>query len=73
MQPQQMAAISSFTGYPTSSAKARPLVEPQMRDNPDIYVSDETYARLVPGKDISQKDMRARMRTWTTLKTSSAH
>ncbi|CAI8905564.1 extracellular solute-binding protein [Pseudomonas donghuensis] len=73
MQPQQMAAISSFTGYPTSSAKARPLVEPQMRDNPDIYVSDATYARLIPGKDISQKDMRARMRTWTTLKTSSAH
>jgi putrescine transport system substrate-binding protein len=73
MQPQQMAAISSFTGYPTSSAKARALVDPQMRDNPDIYVSDATYARLIPGKDISQRDMRARMRAWTTFKTSQAN
>ncbi|AKA26707.1 extracellular solute-binding protein [Pseudomonas chlororaphis] len=70
MRPANMAAISNATGYPTSSAKARPLVEAGMRDNPDIYVDDATYARLIPGKDIPQPDMRARMRAWTTFKTS---
>ncbi|MFI8747485.1 extracellular solute-binding protein [Pseudomonas sp. NPDC077186] len=71
MRPQNMAAISNFTGYPTSSAKARPLVDADMRNNPDIYVDEATYARLIPGKDIPQRDMRARMRAWTSFKAAS--
>jgi putrescine transport system substrate-binding protein len=72
MRPENMAAISNFTGYPTSSAKARAAVDPQMRDNPDIYLSEAGYARLIPGKDIPQRDMRARMRAWTQFKTATA-
>ncbi|MDG9922625.1 MULTISPECIES: extracellular solute-binding protein [unclassified Pseudomonas] len=71
MRPQNMAAISNFTGYPTSSAKARPMVDADMRNNPDIYVDEATYARLIPGKDIPQRSMRARMRAWTTFKTTA--
>lgn len=70
MRPENMAAISNFTGYPTASAKARPLVDARLRDNPDIYLSDATYTRLIPGKDIPQADMRARMRVWTRFKTA---
>ncbi len=70
MRPENMAAISNATGYPTSSAKARPLVDADMRNNPDIYVDEATYTRLIPGKDIPQRDMRARMRAWTTFKTA---
>ncbi len=73
MRPENMAAISNATGYPTSSAKARPMVADDMRNNPDIYVDEATYARLIPGKDIPQRDMRARMRAWTTFKTSIHH
>jgi putrescine transport system substrate-binding protein len=72
MRPQNMAAISNFTGYPTSNAKARPDVDATMRNNPDIYLDEATYARLIPGKDIPQSDMRARMRTWTKFKTATA-
>ncbi len=72
MRPDNMAAISNFTGYPTSNAKARPSVDAAMRNNPDIYLDDATFARLVPGKDIPQADMRARMRTWTKFKTATA-
>lgn len=72
MRPANMAAISNFTGYPTSSAAARALVDADMRNNPDIYVDDATYARLLPGKDIPQRDMRARMRAWTAFKTAKA-
>ncbi|MBZ9785661.1 extracellular solute-binding protein [Pseudomonas sp. REP124] len=72
MRPQNMAAISNFTGYPTSNAKARPGVDASMRDNPDIYIDEATYARLIPGKDIPQADMRARMRTWTKFKTATS-
>lgn len=71
MRPQNMAAISNFTGYPTSSAKARPLVDPAMRDNPDIYPDESAFQRLIPGKDIPQADMRARMRAWTKFKTAT--
>ncbi|MEN5239777.1 MULTISPECIES: extracellular solute-binding protein [Pseudomonas] len=70
MRPENMAAISSTTGYPTASAKARPLVDPRLRDNPDIYLNEAAYARLIPGKDIPQADMRARMRVWTRFKTA---
>jgi putrescine transport system substrate-binding protein len=72
MRPENMAAISNFTGYPTSNAKARPSVDDAMRNIPDIYLDDATYARLIPGKDIPQSDMRARMRTWTKFKTATA-
>ncbi|MCY1390215.1 Spermidine-binding periplasmic protein SpuE [compost metagenome] len=72
MRPENMAAISNFTGYPTSNAKARPSVDAAMRNNQDIYLDDATFARLVPGKDIPQADMRARMRTWTKFKTATA-
>ncbi|MGE8362926.1 extracellular solute-binding protein [Pseudomonas sp.] len=73
MRPEHMAAISNFTGYPTSSAKARPMVDAVMRNNPDIYVDEATYSRLIPGKDIPQRDMRARMRAWTQFKTARGH
>ena len=72
MRPANMAAISNFTGYPTSNAKARPSVDAGMRNNPDIYLDEATYARLIPGKDIPQADMRARLRTWTKFKTATA-
>lgn len=68
MRPENMAAISNATGYPTSSAKARPLVAEDMRNNPDLYADEATYARLIPGMDIPQRDMRARMRVWSTFK-----
>jgi putrescine transport system substrate-binding protein len=47
-------------------------VDASMRNNPDIYLDDATYERLIPGKDIPQSDMRARMRTWTKFKTATA-
>lgn len=73
MRPANMAAITNFTGYPTSNAKAKPMVDEGMRDNPDIYPDEATYARLITGEDIPQKDMRARMRTWTSFKTAKAN
>ncbi|NVZ52596.1 extracellular solute-binding protein [Pseudomonas sp. B6002] len=69
MRPENMAAITNFTGYPTANAKARPEVEASMRDNPDIYPDAATFERLIAGKDIPQADMRARMRVWTKFKT----
>lgn len=71
LRPENMAAISNFTGYPTANAKARPSVDPLMRNNPDLYLDDATFERLIPGKDIPQADMRARMRAWTRFKTAA--
>lgn len=70
MRPANMAAITNSTGYPTASAKARSLVDATMTGNPDIYLDDATYQRLIPGQDISQPEMRARMRAWTRFKSS---
>lgn len=71
MRPENMAAITHFTGYPTANAKARPAVEASMRDNPQIYPDAATFDRLIAGKDIPQADMRARMRVWTKFKTAT--
>ncbi|WP_426134840.1 extracellular solute-binding protein [Pseudomonas sp. PWP3-1b2] len=71
MRPQNMAAITNATGYPTANAKARPDVQASMRDNPEIYPDAATFDRLIPGRDIPQADMRARMRVWTKVKTAS--
>ncbi|OLF53901.1 extracellular solute-binding protein [Pseudomonas chlororaphis] len=71
MRPENMAAISNFTGYPTANAKARPSVDPAMRNNPDLYPDEAAFERLIPGKDIPQADMRARMRAWTKFKTAA--
>jgi putrescine transport system substrate-binding protein len=71
MRPENMAAISNFTGYPTANAKARPEVDPAMRNNLQIYPDEATFERLIPGKDIPQADMRARMRVWTKFKTAT--
>jgi len=70
MRPANMAAITNYTGYPTSNAKAKPMIDEGMRDNPDIYPNQATYARLITGEDIPQKAMRARMRAWTNFKTA---
>ncbi|MGL6006058.1 extracellular solute-binding protein [Aeromonas sobria] len=70
MRPANMAAITNSTGYPTASVKARSLVDATMTGNPDIYLDDATYQRLIPGQDISQPEMRARMRAWTRFKSS---
>ncbi|MGL4796251.1 MAG: extracellular solute-binding protein, partial [Aeromonas jandaei] len=63
-------AISNSTGYPTASAKAKSMVDAAMTGNPDIYLDDATYQRLIPGQDIAQSAMRARMRAWTRFKSS---
>lgn len=70
MRPQNIAAITNLTGYPTANANARAQVQASLRDNPDIYPDAATFERLIAGKDIPQADMRARMRVWTKFKTA---
>ncbi|MFC5706319.1 extracellular solute-binding protein [Aeromonas eucrenophila] len=70
MRPANMAAITNSTGYPTASAKAKPMVDTTMTSNSDIYLDEASYQRLIPGKDIAQSQMRARMRAWTRFKSS---
>ena len=70
MRPANMAAITNSTGYPTASAKARSMVDATMTANPDIYLDEASYGRLIPGQDLAQSQMRARMRAWTRFKSS---
>ena len=70
MRPANMAAITNSTGYPTASAKARSMVDAPMTANPDIYLDEASYGRLIPGQDLAQSQMRARMRAWTRFKSS---
>jgi putrescine transport system substrate-binding protein len=73
LRPENMAAISNATGYPTANAKSRPSIDKSMTSNPDLYLDEAAYARLIPGQDIPQKAMRARMRTWTKFKTAQVN
>jgi putrescine transport system substrate-binding protein len=68
MRPENMAAISNFTGYPTASAKAR---QDARHARQPRHLPRRSHLRPADsGKDIPQADMRARMRVWTRFKTA---
>jgi putrescine transport system substrate-binding protein len=71
MRPENLAAISNATGYPTANAKSRPSIDKSMTSNPDLYLDEAAYSRLIAGQDIPQAVMRARMRTWSKVKSAT--
>lgn len=57
--------------YATTNAAAMPLIEPQLRNDRNIYPPPETMARLVPDLPRSQAYTRALTRMWTRFKAGS--
>ncbi|MDH2435469.1 polyamine ABC transporter substrate-binding protein [Pokkaliibacter sp. MBI-7] len=69
LRPDIIARISNAVGYPNPNVDATALVNEAIRNNPNMYVSDEVKKTLFPLKAVPDAIERVRTRAWTTIKT----
>ena len=63
-----MAQISNKVVYASGVKASLPFVDPAIRDNPGIYPTPETMAKLFTLKVQEPKLDRVRTRAWTKVK-----
>lgn len=68
MEPKVAADISNFVNYPSGNSEATQYVNPEIRDNPEIYPPADVRAKLYVFSELSPKVQRAMTRTWTKIK-----
>jgi putrescine transport system substrate-binding protein len=68
MEPKVMAQISNKVFYASGVKASLPFVDPAIRDNPGIYPTPETMAKLFTLKVQEPKLDRVRTRAWTKVK-----
>ena len=71
LRPEIAADISNAVAYANPNAKATPLVDASIRDNPSIYPSDAVKRRLFFDTPVTPQYARARTRAWTRVKTGT--
>jgi putrescine transport system substrate-binding protein len=71
LDPQVVAPISTFLGYPNPNKSAMPLVSAEIRDNTDLTPTAEAQKRLYVLKPLPQKAERLRTRAWTRIKSGT--
>ena len=69
LRPDVIAKASNFTQYANANGPARPLVDAEVRDNPNVYPTPEVFARLFVVRSKSQELMREVNRLWTRVQT----
>jgi putrescine transport system substrate-binding protein len=69
LRPDVIARISNKIGYPNPNKEATALVDPEIRNNPAMYIPDEARKTLFALAPVSAAVERIRTRTWTTIKT----
>ncbi|MEH8145933.1 polyamine ABC transporter substrate-binding protein [Aeromonas hydrophila] len=68
MKPEVIAKISDAVSYPSGNKASVPLVSEQIRNDPGIYPSDETLAKIYTFPDLPAKVQRLMTRSWTKIK-----
>lgn len=71
LQPQVIAPISDFVGYPNPNKDATPLVNEAIRTNPNLYPTEAAMATLYTLEPLPRQAERARTRAWSKIKTGS--
>ncbi len=69
MEPEVVAAISNYVFYANGNNAATEFVDPEVKEDPAIYPSDEVKANLFPSSVNSPKFDRLLTRAWTRIKT----
>ncbi|EJL05372.1 MULTISPECIES: polyamine ABC transporter substrate-binding protein [Pseudomonas] len=69
LRPDVIARISNKIGYPNPNKDATALVNPEIRNNPAMYVPDEARKTLFALAPVPAAVERIRTRTWITIKT----
>jgi len=69
LRPEVAAAISNTVAYANPNQAATALVDPAIRDDPNVYPGEAVRARLFFDRPVTQQYERARTRAWTRVKT----
>ena len=68
LQPDVMAAITNKVRYPNAIPASRPMIQPDILADPNIYPPPEAQARFFTIHAPSQEAERARTRMWARFK-----
>ena len=71
LRPEVIAPISDFVGYPNPNKDATEKVDPSIRNNPNLYPTDDAMAKLYTLKPLDRDGERARTRAWTRIKSGT--
>ena len=71
LDPKVIASISDFLGYPNPNQTGMPLVQPEIRDNPNLTPTAEAQKNLYVLQPLPQKIERIRTRVWSKVKTGN--
>jgi putrescine transport system substrate-binding protein len=69
LRPATIAASSNAVAYANPNNAATELVDPKLRNDPNIYPPESVRARLFFDKPVTPQYERLRTRTWTRIKT----
>lgn len=70
LQPDVVAQISNEVFYANANTRATPLVKPEIRSDPNIYITDEALERLTPKKVIPAEEQKRLTAFWNRFKAS---
>jgi len=68
LRPAVIAGITNHTRYPNAVPTSRPLVDADVRDDPNIYPTPEMIARTFTVTGLAPAAERARGRSWSRFK-----
>ena len=68
LKPEVAAGISSYVAYATANQAARPLVDPEIANDPAVYPPEAITATLVNPVKLPDDAQRERIRAWTSIK-----
>ncbi|GAC1344598.1 MAG: spermidine-binding protein SpuE [Acetobacteraceae bacterium] len=71
LQPDIMAAITNKVGYPNAVPTSAPLIQPEVKDNPNVFPPASAMARSFTAKAPTQAADKARTRMWARFKAGS--
>jgi putrescine transport system substrate-binding protein len=69
LRPEIAARNSNVVNYANGNLASRPLVKPEVLNNPGIYPDDATFARLFTNTAYDDKLQTLATRVWTRVKT----
>ena len=71
LDPKVIAPISDFLGYPNPNKDGMALVQPEIRDNPNLTPTEAAQKTLYVLQPLPQKIERIRTRVWSKVKTGN--
>ncbi|HEX4388995.1 MAG TPA: polyamine ABC transporter substrate-binding protein [Steroidobacteraceae bacterium] len=69
LEPRVVAEITNYIHYANDNAAAGPFVRPEILNDPAVYPTADTEARLYLSQEVTPQLERLRTRTWTRIKT----